>query len=56
MGNDLMARAKEDNVRFVSLQFTDILGATKSVTVPLDQLPRALNEGIWFDGDRKSVV
>ncbi len=50
MGNDLIARAKEDNVSFVSLQFTDILGGIKSVTVPFDQLPRALNEGIWFDG------
>ena len=30
--------AKEHNIRFVQLQFTDILGIVKSVTIPLHQL------------------
>jgi len=50
MAKDLIARVKEDEIQFVSLQFTDVLGDTKSVTLPVDQLPRALEDGIWFDG------
>lgn len=50
MKSELLTRVKEGNIKFVSLQFTDILGNVKSVTLPVDQLPRALEEGIWFDG------
>ncbi len=42
--------AKEHNVRFVQLQFTDILGVVKSVTIPLHQLEGSLRHGTWFDG------
>jgi glutamine synthetase len=48
--NDLLTRVEEDNVRFVSLQFTDILGTTKSVTIPVARLRSALEDGVWFDG------
>ncbi len=50
MKSELLTRVKEGNIKFVSLQFTDILGNVKSVTLPVDQLARALGEGIWFDG------
>ena len=50
MSNDLVARAREDGVRFVSLQFTDILGMIKSVTIPVGRLEEVVEEGIWFDG------
>ena len=42
--------AKENNVRFVQLQFTDIMGAVKSVTIPLHQLEGSVEHGTWFDG------
>ncbi|HET7678313.1 MAG TPA: type I glutamate--ammonia ligase [Candidatus Limnocylindrales bacterium] len=42
--------AKEHNVRFVQLQFTDILGHVKSVTIPLHQLENSVKHGTWFDG------
>jgi glutamine synthetase len=42
--------AKEHNVRFVQLQFTDIIGAVKSVTIPLHQLAASVEHGTWFDG------
>jgi glutamine synthetase len=42
--------AKEQNVRFVQLQFTDIIGAVKSVTIPLHQLADSVEHGTWFDG------
>ena len=31
-------------------QFSDILGAVKSITVPVAQLETVLSNGIWFDG------
>jgi glutamine synthetase len=42
--------AEERNLRFVSLQFTDVVGAVKSVQVPMHQLAPALEHGKWFDG------
>ncbi len=47
---EIIASAKEDNVRFVSFQFTDIFGTIKSVTLPVVQLREALEEGVFFDG------
>jgi glutamine synthetase len=42
--------AKEHNIRFVQMQFTDIIGAVKSVTIPLHQLADSVEHGTWFDG------
>ncbi len=42
--------AEEQNLRFVSLQFTDVVGAVKSVQVPMHQLEPAVEHGKWFDG------
>ena len=42
--------AKEHNIRFVQLQFSDIVGAVKSVTIPLHQLAGSVEHGTWFDG------
>jgi glutamine synthetase len=47
---DLLKRAKEDDVRFVSFQFTDVTGAVKSVDAPVSRLEEALDDGVWFDG------
>jgi len=47
---DLLARVKEDEVKFISLQFTDVTGAVKSGDIPVDRLEGALQDGIWFDG------
>ncbi|MBI5935504.1 MAG: glutamine synthetase [Chloroflexi bacterium] len=47
---DLIKRVKEDKVNFISLQFTDVLGAVKSVDMPLHNLEGALEDGVWFDG------
>jgi glutamine synthetase len=46
----LMAKVKSDGVKFISLQFTDVTGAVKSVDIPAQRLESALEEGIWFDG------
>ena len=47
---DLIKRIKEDKVNFISLQFTDVMGAVKSVDMPLHNLEGALEDGVWFDG------
>ncbi|RMF38426.1 MAG: type I glutamate--ammonia ligase [Chloroflexi bacterium] len=47
---EVLERAREDKVRFVSLQFTDIAGTIKSVTIPIGRLEEALDRGVWFDG------
>ena len=47
---DLLARVQEDNVKFISLQFSDVTGAVKSVDMPVSRLQDALTDGVWFDG------
>jgi glutamine synthetase len=47
---DLLTAVREQQIRFIDLQFTDIVGAVKSVTIPAHQLPDALQKGVWFDG------
>ena len=42
--------AKEHDVRFIRLWFTDILGFLKSVAITIDELEKALEEGMGFDG------
>lgn len=48
--NELLVRVKEDNVKFISLQFTDVTGSVKSVDIPVGRLSEAIDMGIWFDG------
>ncbi len=45
-----LARAEQDQVRFVDLQFTDVVGIVKSVTIPVAQFKDAIEHGKWFDG------
>ncbi|MCJ7841214.1 type I glutamate--ammonia ligase [Lederbergia sp. NSJ-179] len=47
---DIMRLAKEQNVKFVRLQFTDILGTVKNVEIPITQLEKALDNKMMFDG------
>jgi glutamine synthetase len=50
MPKTVLKRVKEDDIKYVCLQFTDVTGAVKSVDVPASRVEKALNEGIWFDG------
>ncbi|MEM8960996.1 MAG: glutamine synthetase family protein [Acidobacteriota bacterium] len=47
---EILARTKEENVRFMRLQFTDIMGVIKNVEVPSSQFEKALDGQIMFDG------
>lgn len=45
-----LARIAEEQVEFLNLQFTDIVGVIKNVTIPANQVADALDHGVWFDG------
>jgi glutamine synthetase len=46
----VLKMAKENDVRFIRLWFTDILGMLKSFAITVDELEGALEEGMGFDG------
>ena len=46
----VIEQAHEAAVVYVDLQFTDITGLVKTVTIAARQLETALTQGIWFDG------
>lgn len=46
----VLRRAKELDVKFIRLWFTDILGSLKSFAITVEELEKALNEGMGFDG------
>ncbi|WP_053366264.1 type I glutamate--ammonia ligase [Bacillus sp. FJAT-27245] len=48
--DDIEKMAKQENVKFVRLQFTDILGTIKNVEIPISQLGKALDNKMMFDG------
>ncbi|NHM29894.1 type I glutamate--ammonia ligase [Neobacillus terrae] len=47
---DIQRITKEENVKFIRLQFTDILGTIKNVEIPVSQLEKALDNKMMFDG------
>jgi len=47
---EILKQAKHDEIRFVSLQFSDLLGVVKEVIIPIRELEGALTRGSWFDG------
>lgn len=46
----LLKTAKDNNVRFIRLWFTDILGFLKSFAITAGEFEKALEEGMGFDG------
>jgi glutamine synthetase len=46
----MLDHIEQDNVRFLRLQFTDLLGMPKNVAIPVEQAEKALTSGIGFDG------
>ena len=47
---DILAMVEENGVKFIRLQFTDILGTLKNVAITDRQLEKALNNHCMFDG------
>lgn len=48
--DDIRRIAKEENVRFLRLMFTDLYGTIKNVEVPISQLDKVLDNKMMFDG------
>ncbi len=48
--SDVLELTEKLNVRFMRLQFTDILGINKNVEIPSTQFEKALAGDIMFDG------
>ena len=48
--DQILKHCKAERVRFLRLQFTDILGTNKNVEVPESQFGKALDGEIMFDG------
>jgi len=46
----ILAIVEAEDVSFVNLEFTDVVGMAKCVTIPVEQLPDCLIHGKWFDG------
>ena len=47
---EVLETIEDEGVDFLRLQFTDILGTPKNVSIPADQAEKAFEEGIYFDG------
>jgi len=50
LAEQVLSKAADANVEFVNLWFTDILGFLKSLVITVDELPKALEDGMGFDG------
>lgn len=48
--SDILRMAREEDVHYVRLMFTDIIGTIKNVEIPVRQLSAALDGKIMFDG------
>jgi glutamine synthetase len=48
--DDILKRVRQDDVKFICLQFTDVTGVLKSADIPVQRLESALQDGVWFDG------
>ena len=46
----ILNKAKELNIKFIRLRFTDILGMPKNVEIPVREFKKALDGKIMFDG------
>src|SRR3712207_3167065 len=47
---EVLGRVDAEGVEFVDLQFTDVMGHVKSVTVPAGILEHIIDGGQWIDG------
>ncbi len=47
---EALRAAEKAKVEFIHLQFTDVVGVVKGITIPVAQMADALENGVWFDG------
>jgi len=47
---DILRNLDEESIRFIYLQFTDLLGTLKAVSVPVTEIENILAGKVMFDG------
>ncbi|MEG1305004.1 MAG: glutamine synthetase, partial [Oscillospiraceae bacterium] len=47
---DIIRIVKEEDIKFIRLQFTDIFGQLKNVAITMSQIEKAVNNSCMFDG------
>ena len=47
---EILKRVEEEGVEFINLQFTDVMGIVKSVTIPSAIFEHVIDGGQWIDG------
>lgn len=50
MQEHILKLIETEGIRFINLEFTDVVGMAKCVTIPAEQFPASLKSGRWFDG------
>ncbi len=48
--DDILEEVEREGIKFIEMQFMDILGRVKSVSIPAKQLEKAIDDGVLFDG------
>ena len=47
---EIVKIVKDRDIKFIEMQFSDILGSIKTVAIPSSNLEKALDEGVFIDG------
>ena len=47
---EVLEMASKNGVKYVNMQFIDILGVPKALTIPVHKLESAIDNNVWFDG------
>lgn len=47
---EILKSCQAEGVKYIELQFTDLLGQLKAITIPITKLKAAIEDNIWFDG------
>ncbi|MDQ3167210.1 MAG: glutamine synthetase family protein [Chloroflexota bacterium] len=48
--DDILKQVQEHGIKFINLQFTDVMGIVKSVTIPASVFGHIIDGGQWIDG------
>jgi glutamine synthetase len=48
--DEIFQQVEQNHIRYIDLQFTDVVGVVKNLTIPARELGEAITDGIWFDG------
>lgn len=48
--DELNELVDKNKIKYIDLQFVDVIGVVKNITIPITELYNAVTNGIWFDG------